>query len=196
MTKQPDKQSADTDDTMQARPSDEPETVVVDSHTISVDRAALAWTLEDEAADKPQRRSWPRTVGLATGIAACCTALAAGLWFATPGLRPPSSNRPVPPTVSAAPTSEPPIPSMLPSVPDATPQDRDMRFLALMQRNMPPQYDVKMVESAHWTCDHLAAGTETKVSIVKQFITGTSITVDQATFFVNTAVDMYCPEFN
>jgi len=68
MTKQPDKQSADTDDTMQARPSDEPETVVVDSHTISVDRAALAWTLEDEAADKPQRRSWPRTVGLATGI--------------------------------------------------------------------------------------------------------------------------------
>jgi hypothetical protein len=75
MTDQADKTSADTDDTKRAPPPDEPETVVVDSHTINVDRAELAWSQDDEA-DEPQRQSWRYTTVVAGVLVACAVVLA------------------------------------------------------------------------------------------------------------------------
>jgi hypothetical protein len=161
--------------------------------------AALAWTLADDEADHPQRRSWPRTVGLATGIAACGTALAAGLWFATPGLRPTSSNHPAPQTVSAAPTSEPPMPSVLPSVPDAALLDRDSRMRAIVEPQLPPKYrDGRSPELAQRICDDIAEGSSKQHELAEFVRTSPdpTITLDAWTSIVNTSVQLYCPQYN
>ena len=47
MSDQPDKEPADTEDTKQAPPSQEPETTIVASGTTTVDRNELAWSVDE-----------------------------------------------------------------------------------------------------------------------------------------------------
>src|SRR6516164_4249234 len=56
MNDQPDKDSADTDDTMQAPPSEEPETAIVASDTSTADRRDLAWSLDETDEIQPTGR--------------------------------------------------------------------------------------------------------------------------------------------
>jgi hypothetical protein len=74
MTDQADKNPAEADDTKQASQSEESETVVVDSHTISVDRPELAWSQAD-GSDEPRHQPW-RSVW---GIVAVISVVAAGV---------------------------------------------------------------------------------------------------------------------
>jgi hypothetical protein len=78
MSDEADKNSADTDDTEAApQPDAEPETVVVDSRTVSVDPAELAWSLDDEP-NEPGHRDRQRSLGsanLATATRNSCPSL-------------------------------------------------------------------------------------------------------------------------
>lgn len=70
----------DSDDTAEAPQSDAPDTVVVDSHTINVDRAELAWSLDDET--EPERRTWRATYRNAALIVAGASLVGAVVWVA------------------------------------------------------------------------------------------------------------------
>jgi hypothetical protein len=89
------------DDT-RAAPSDEPETVVVDSHTISVDHAELAWSLDDEPVES-QRQPWRSVWGI-VGVIAACSVVAAGVIGLVVWLVSRSGHDVPPPKPSAAPT--------------------------------------------------------------------------------------------
>lgn len=63
--------------------------------TASAQTPELAWSLYDSDIE-PQRRSWPRTAALATGILAAGTGIAAGLWLGVPGFKQTVTNHVAP----------------------------------------------------------------------------------------------------
>ena len=203
------------DDTAQA-----PETSAVDCPTHAADPTQLAWSLDD-GSDEPQRQSWRSVFGVVAVIGVCGAMIAgvlvwvAGLSHPTiaghPTTAPPTQAAPAPGSTFAVPPPAPPstvtqtVTAAPPTTTSLSPQDRDTRFVALMSaQGLAPQYMDRIVEAAHGICDQIARGEYTKRSSVARMLNNVAIdpqeyapiTLDQATFFVNTLVDTYCPQYN
>lgn len=201
--------------------TDEPPTTVVESDTAMVDGTDLAWSQAIDTDDEPGHRSWVRTAALATGIVAAGSAIAAGLWLGVPGFKQAVTNRvapqptssAAPSTVAAAPTPKycapghnadrgclpvvvaaPPTVTVTPTT--LSPQDRDARFVALVAPKLPAKYDEGLPTVAQSLCRDIAEGNETKATWLARLLRNADdVTVDGGTFFVNTAVQMYCPQY-
>jgi hypothetical protein len=88
-------------------------------------------------------------------------------------------------TVPAAPTTTAPL----------SPEDRDARFVARVHQNLPPVFYDRPVEGAQNLCREIATGDATKHSDVAYLVTLHGVTVEQATFWFDTAVETYCPQY-
>jgi hypothetical protein len=202
---------ADSDDTMQADSGDESETVVVDSHTISVDRAELAWS-QDEPETETQRRSWRAVSVIAAAVMVSgATAAAVVLWLTTTDStrnQPTQPTHVAPPTVSAAPapsatttTAAPPAstPSVLaePTGPVVL-TSQDQILLREMQRyglSIPTGNAAKYaIERGHLTCAYRA--THTSPDTVA-YVQRTTIWTDEesAIAVMSASETAYCPQF-
>lgn len=150
------------DDTRQAEPGDEPETTSVP--TSAAPTPELAWSADD-GDDESQRRSWPRTAALATGIVAAGAAIGAGLWLAVPGFKTTVTNHVVPQhstttTVAAAPSTTPPTVTVVkPSVPPVLSAD-DQRLLYQLRSVEGYEADnpALVVAHAHRYCELIQQG--------------------------------------
>lgn len=150
------------DDTRQAEPGDEPETTSVP--TSAAPTPELAWSADD-GDDESQRRSWPRTAALATGIVAAGAAIGAGLWLAVPGFKTTVTNHVVPQhstttTVAAAPSTTPPTVTVVkPSVPPVLSAD-DRRLLYQLRSVEGYEADnpALVVAHAHRYCELIQQG--------------------------------------
>lgn len=183
MTDQPDKDLADPNAT-QAALGEESETVVVDSHTISVDRAELAWSVDEtDVEPKAEHQSWTdtwKTTAMILACAALVAAMAGGLFWAwhavnRPSAAPPKPSAVVPPPPSAvvppplsaiapptpAPASTPTAaaPTLMPA-PTSTPvlSDTDRQFLGTLRNrgvNYPYSNPDYPISHAHAVCDYM-----------------------------------------
>lgn len=150
------------DTTAQAPPSDEPETTSVDCAT-NADQTVLAWS-DAEPETEPQRRSWTRTVGIASGIVACGAAAAAGLWLAITGFKPAASNHSAPSTVPSAPiTTVTQTVSAAPAQPPTTTVQasdaaNDQLFLRRLATDGFNNNTPEMAGYAHQVCNSLRQG--------------------------------------
>jgi hypothetical protein len=120
MSDQAEKNPADTDDTMQAPPSEEPETIASD--TTTVDRDELACSLDETDEIQSTRHGRIVSAGL---IALVAGIVAAVIWFAAVLLGHASSKPPNPPavstTVTKSPVAAPPPPITLTVMPPPPP---------------------------------------------------------------------------
>jgi hypothetical protein len=143
------------------------------------------------------KRTWWMLSGYVAVLALLVVMLSVA-WFVTAH----SQRGSVPVTARSAPSSSvmvSPAQTVAPaSVPNAAPQDRDSRFLALMAtQHLAPHFMDRITEAAQWECGQIAQGEETKASAIHRIMSGPGddITWEQAEFFVNTSVDVYCPQY-
>jgi hypothetical protein len=187
------------DDTAAGPEPDDPPTTACD--TTMADHGQLAWGSAADDETEVLRRSWPHTWGIAATVLGCAVMLAVGVyvWHAighhtdvqvsAPSV---TAHPPVTTTVAAPPvtvtqtsTTEPPA-------------DKDARFLALMDtQHYAPNLMNRIVQAAHTVCDEIAEG-NTKAGFVRRIIYSHpgEETPEQARFFVDTAVNFYCPQYN
>lgn len=84
------------------------------------------------------------------------------------------------------------LPAVLPQVPDARQADTDTRFVALVNARGMWGPRSSLVFDAHHTCDRLRSGVSWS-DVVDGLVTDSSgVTQVQASYFVATAVAMYC----
>ena len=201
----------DSGDTTKAGQPDEPETASVP--TAAAARPELAWSQDDES-DEPvsERVPWLTAWGIVAVIAACSAVLAGalgiGLWASRFGHSDVSPVITTAPAVSAqpAPTVKPPPPSTVtvtaappapPTTTTLTPQERDSRFVALVAPKLPPKYNDRLPETAQQVCVDIAQGRsqpQEVASFLGKHPNDDELTWDGLSFFVATAVKMYCPE--
>jgi hypothetical protein len=162
------------------------DTSVVEHDTGTVDAAELAWSQADDDTDVIQRRSWHRTWGLATGIVACGSALAAGLWLAIPGFRTAQPNHVARPTVSAAPTTTKAV------APQASDAANDQLFLHRLDTDgfMMTKDPQMTLGFAHQVCNSLRQG-EPEAQVVQWLAAASLLSREWAAFFVNDAKVSY-----
>jgi hypothetical protein len=162
---------------------------------------STAWSEDDDDDDElvsTDQRTWLMP-SVCAALAALAVVMVSAVWFITThsargsavsvARGAPSSSAVVVPTV-------PPVdPS---SVPNAVSQDKDSRFLALMAtQHLAPHFMDGITEVAQWECGQIAQGEETKAGAIHRIVSGGGdpITWEQAEFFVNTSVDIYCPQY-
>jgi hypothetical protein len=220
MSDQPDKDSADADDTMQAPPSEEPETAIVASDTTNIDRNELAWSLDEIDELKAEHRSWTdtwKTTAIILACAALVAAMVGGLiwaWHAvnshsaapSPTTHPtvaPTTTPVAPITTPAAPpnnfaTTTPPVPTSSAFIdPNAPTQDKDALYVTLLQiHGIYAKSRNDSIYTAHLVCLRREEG-QPKEGIAREIASAnTSLTaLDQANFIVGTAIGVYCPQF-
>jgi hypothetical protein len=211
---------SDQDDTVQA--DAEPETTVVASDISTVDRAELAWSLDDTQESDTPKRQWRGHLLWAGLVTLLCAIVAVVTWFSIT-LYHQQSSRPMPSPASSAeapapkPVPPPPtatvtvVPAPAPNTPTAQPaptvvpssvapsllSSTDRQFLAVLQ-NMglgypSPDY---AIAHAHATCDYMAKRRITPASAT-DYVARTTIWVDEqsANMFANYSAVNYCPQF-
>lgn len=200
-----------TDDTQAAPPPDDPETSVIDSDTVAAPEPSHAWSLDDEpdelAPARHGRIVWAGLAILVAGIVAAVILLGTTFfgWLPLKHAEP----RAIPATTTATkPVAAPPVPApaptatvtVTPTTPAAlSPEERDARFTALIAAKIPMKYTQGLPLVAEHTCEAIGQGEsqQQRVSDILDNVAseGKSLTWDQATFFVTTAVQMYCPQY-
>jgi cell division septation protein DedD len=223
MSDQADKNSADTDDTMQAPSSEEPGTAIVAPDTTNVDRNELAWSLDETDEIRPTRHGRIVSLGLVAllaGIVAAVTLLAA-TFFGHSSSKPVkpsavSTTATVPTTAIKSPVAAPPAQpppawqststEMPPPPPGVTTQPpnpaveaakrEDAFFLQLLAKRGWPL--TPPTEPLIWEGRNVCALMEgpshlTFLQVTRQMAAQHSTTVDTADMFVDAAVTSYCP---
>jgi hypothetical protein len=169
---------------------------------------ALAWSEGDEP-DDDQRHPWTRVLAIAAGVLALGTVAAVAV--ATSGqhgndLHESALPVTVHPSVAAPVLSAPVMPDIhhvgpapaaatVLAVP-APPVDKDARFLALIgPLQLDPKYMDRITGYAHDVCRSITDGDITRTGEIARLLKNTDLTTDQATAMVNTAIEVYCPQF-
>jgi hypothetical protein len=77
------------------------------------------------------------------------------------------------------------------------PVDKDARFLALIgPQHLPAKAMDRITDAAQYLCREIAEGDETRTSWIARVLKlAPDMTVDQATFYVNTSIEVYCPQY-
>jgi hypothetical protein len=87
---------------------------------------------------------------------------------------------------------QPPVTTTAP----VTPEDKDARFLALLgPQHLDPKYMDRITGYAHDVCRSITDGDITRTGEIARLLKNTDLTTDQATAMVNTAIEVYCPQF-
>jgi hypothetical protein len=161
MSDQGHKNSADTDDTMQATPSgEEPETTASD--TATMDGNELAWSLDETAEAYPARHGRVITVTL---VALVCIIAAAATWLAAtlfdhapakpgkPAAIPTTAALPAPPPVAVPPPATQPTPA------STFTDEQDQRLLSqLTAQDYTITDAAEVVQHAHRYCTLVQQG--------------------------------------
>lgn len=178
--------------------TDEPDTQASEHGADADTSAELAWSQYDDT-EVMQRRSWTRTVGLATGIVACGSVLAAGLWFGITGFRSAPANHVARPTVSAVPSTvtqtvsaapAPPAPPVAaPTTPATTTAQasdaaNDQLFLQRLQTDGFNNNSPEMAGFAHQVCNSLRQG-QPEAQVVQWLAAALGMHQQWAALFVN-----------
>jgi Protein of unknown function (DUF732) len=166
--------------------------------TTVVDRDLLAWGSADDDAEATHR-SWPATWVAAAAVLGGAVLLAGGVWIATNGRHDASLHESalpvtVRPSVAAVTTTVTPAPVTAPEPPAESPADKDARFLALLAPQHISTWD-RITGYAQGLCRSIAKGDTTRAGETARLLGYPDLTVDQATFLVNTAVAVYCPQY-
>jgi hypothetical protein len=191
------------DDTAQAPEPSDPETACTD--TTAADCSELAWSSDTEPCDDEVNErpvpTLPHPWATVWGTAAAIVLIAATVAFTVYEVQTTSARVSAPSTTV---TVAPPLPSTLdqwaplPAPPaPAVPEDKDAQFLALMEtQHLAPNLMDRIVEAAHTVCDEIAEG-NTKAGFVRRILYSHQgeETPEQARFFVDTAVNFYCPQY-
>jgi Protein of unknown function (DUF732) len=206
------------DDTMAAAEvsgnseTSDPETTIVATDTMAA--PLLAWGTEvsddelNERLSPPLRHPWTRALAIAAGVLALGTV--AAVVVATSGRHGNDLRSALPVTVhssAAAPVLSAPVmpdihhvgpapaPATVLAVP-APPVDKDARFLALIgPLQLDPKYMDRITGYAHDVCRSITDGDITRTGEIARLLKNTDLTTDQATAMVNTAIEVYCPQF-
>lgn len=155
-----------------------------------------AWSHDDETEAAPEqpppRRSWKLPVTLAAVAAA--GAITAGVVMAWPHARPTA------PVAGPTPSTTTPTPLRAKQLPDAppAPMNPDDRFIAKLKTQgwtdtVPNRQSA--INGGHQVCTNLAGGADFP-HVVHDILRGTdNINIDTATYFAETAIDAYCPQY-
>jgi hypothetical protein len=198
MDDQPDKHPTDTDDTVQAPPSEEPETDIVASDTGTVDRDELAWSL-DETDELAEHRPWTDTRIIAACVAVLAVVVGASIWVWHTVDRHHSATTPVT-TAVAKPAPPPPtvtVPAPQPTS-AAAPEDKDSRFIgALRARGLNPPSADGAVDAAHRICAGRRAGVS-RDELARQLYPDGASADDllDANYVIDVATRIYCPQYS
>jgi Protein of unknown function (DUF732) len=187
------------DDTMGRSeiPNDDPETTIVATDTAAAPE--LAWSVDDDD-EQPEHRSWEDAGSAAGLIVAVCAAVAVVVYVVhTMGGHHDAAvpSRAVITTVH--PTAAAPAPAVTTTVTvtptPVLPVDKDARFLALIEPlHLGPGYISP--QSARSGCRELEEGNGTRASwIARALENAPALSIDQVTGAINTAVEVYCPEY-
>lgn len=172
------------------------------------DEPGLAWSVDDDemSTNRHGRLVWAGLAVLVVAVTAALVLLVSTLFgrHTTNNPRPqPVPSPPVTTAVAAAPAPTATVTVSVAPVPTTSPpeteQDKDSRFLALMAtQHLSPTSFNRIAEAARNLCVEIATGDATKRSTIAYLVGGHPplMTLDQATFYVNTAVNTYCPQYN
>jgi hypothetical protein len=158
-----------------------------------------AWSLDTD--EQPQRRSWTDTCRIAALTLIGATMSGALIWVAGHALwESTSTTEPTStPATAAAQSTDAPMPTVLPPVPDAALLDRDSRMRAIVEPQLPPKYrDGRSPETAEAICKDIAQGSskQQEIAIFAGGSYDAPVTLDALTLMVNTAVQLYRPQVN
>jgi hypothetical protein len=187
MTDQADKHWADTDDTMQAPPSEDPKTAVVASNTTTVVGNELAWSLDtDEIQPKRHGRNVSAAlIALLVAVTASLTWFAATYFAHRPSnpVNSPSVSTPAPVTVTVTPT--PPTPTA----------GQDDEFWRLFKQTDPAENNrAWAVRIAHSVCPEMEGLHLAGYQVADQIANDYAIPLDVAVAIEGNAVQVYCPQ--
>lgn len=168
--------------------------------------AELAWsaaTEEQETEAISEKRSRALWLGPAMALLAAAIAVASVLLFYVHRAPAPKAPAPAPPSASARPApppqAAPPAPptAISPSPPTTKAQDPDSRFVSILKAQgwVFSVSDAKVASEGHGVCRDLAGG-YTFDQEVDGIATGSGIVRPHALRFVQTAVDIFCPQYS
>ena len=189
MNKQADDESTQAagDETRASEHGADADTTIVEPTATGERKPELAWSVDDDEPE-PQQRSWARTAGIAAGITACGTALAAGLLLAIQGFKHDASNTVEPQrtapttTVAVAPTTTAPAPTS----PHASDAANDQVLLQRLGTDgfmmiKDPQMTLGF---AHQVCNSLRQG-RSEADVVQWLAAALRMSPDWAALFTN-----------
>jgi hypothetical protein len=170
---------------------------------------AWAWS-QGEDPEEPDssgsdRHPWTRVLAIAAGVLALGTVTAVVVTANgqhANDLHESALPVTVHPSVAAAPPSAPVVAApgfdihQMSSAP-VVPVDKDARFMALIEpQHYPPAVMDRITGYARGLCRSIAKGDTTRAGEIARVLgVATDLTIDQVTFLVNTAVEVYCPQF-
>ena len=166
----------------------------------------LAWSDDDDDTEVIEIHSWRRALAIAGLLVVTLGGAAAAVYSDQGGTTVVASYAPTPSvTMASWPTPAPPMrwaPTTTPT--PVLPVDKDARFLALIAPlHMAPRYTKGITESAQHLCRSIAEreeGKETRAKWIARILeigdgNGGDISIDQATGYVDAAIEVYCPQY-